>query len=102
MPIFPYRSTDSQGHSISNSDQFRAGFSTIPIHTLTNISCTQFTSSRPNLTIFCPPAELPVLPPLNPGLVLVTILPLCKKKDGLLSYEKCTLSFGVTLVAVTA
>jgi hypothetical protein len=74
----------------------------MPIHTLTNISCTQFTSSRPNLTIFCPPAELPVLPPLNPGLVLVTILPLCKKKDGLLSYEKCTLSFGVTLVAVTA
>jgi hypothetical protein len=37
----------------------------------------------------------------NPGLVLVTILPLCKKKLGFDSYEKCTLSLGGVDVAVT-
>jgi hypothetical protein len=37
----------------------------------------------------------------NPGVVLVTILPLCKKKLGFDSYEKCTLSLTGEDVAVT-
>ena len=78
---------------------FASGSTTIPTHTLTNISCTQFTSSLVNFTIFCPPnggdfgAE-------NPGLVLVIILPLCRKKLGFDSYKKCTLSFGELAVDV--
>jgi hypothetical protein len=31
---------------------------------------------------------------VKPGLVAVTILPLCRKKAGLDSYEKSTLCFG--------
>lgn len=35
---------------------------------------------------------------LNPGLVLVMILPLCKKKAGLDSYENNTVSLGSATV----
>lgn len=60
------------------------GSVTVPSHTLTNISCTHPTSSLVNLTIFCPPTTGP-FGAENPGLVLVMILPLCRKKPGLLS-----------------
>ena len=80
---------------------FANGSATIPTHTSTNISCTQFTSSLVNFTIFCPPnggdlgAE-------NPGLVLVIILPLWRKKLGFDSYEKWIFSFGELVVDVGA
>lgn len=72
----------------------------MPIQTLTNISWTQLTSSLVNFTIFCPPNGGD-LGGANPGLVLVTMLPLCKKKLGFDSYVNKILSFGGVEVAVT-
>lgn len=45
------------------------------------------------MTIFCPPS-VGDFGAENPGVVLVTILPLCRKKAGLDSYENKTLSFS--------
>lgn len=84
----------------NNSIYTFLGSSTIPTQTLTNISWTQFTSSLVNLTIFCPPNGGD-LGAANPGLVLVTILPLCKKKLGFDSYVNSISSFGGIEFAVT-
>jgi hypothetical protein len=49
------------------------------------------------LTIFCPPCSVGLFGAENPGVVLVIILPLCKKKAGFDSYEKRTLSLGAVV-----